>query len=126
MEQTRASVRVWVALVVSAFFIAYFALHYLRGGVSVVVTNHRFEVVQNICLVFSGGSKNLQGLEVGASLSSFIRPRRGSGLSIGFEDRSGKKSEKNLDVYFEPGCHGEIIIDLRPSGEIDMKDDIRH
>jgi len=114
-------------LVVIALVLAILYLHFRQDlvGVKVTVINESDGTFSTITAHFSGGIKVLGSLRPGEKKSLLINPRGESSLTLEYQDPVLKTHRELIDVYFENGYGGKLIIWLEKSGGIRWKNDIQ-
>lgn len=86
-------------------------------GITINVKNKYPITVTNITLLYSGGQKQIQFLPFDATYKTVIRPTSESSIQMSYW-MNNNISKTNIDVYFEPGYRGEVLIEIEPDGRV--------
>jgi hypothetical protein len=88
-----------------------------RGGVAVNVSNRNAMGVSNLSLVYSGGQVDVPILSSGSTYEALVRPTGESSVQVTYW-LGGSMMKTNLDVYIEPGYKGEVLVTIKPDGNV--------
>ena len=108
----------WLATTVS---LVLFAACNKSQSVTTVVTNEASHAVSNVRLEYTGGQDAIATLNAGESKTFKINAKGPSSLVLRFEDASGKRHEKLIDIYLTRGGKGNINVYIGADSEVRWK-----
>jgi hypothetical protein len=70
--------------------------------VTITVINDTASPLANVCLSFHGGERSARAIGAGRAVTWRLRTSGGSGLTLTYEDATGRLMTEEANVYLEP------------------------
>jgi len=107
-----------ISLAVTIIFVSLILSGCTSNKIAVVLVNDSNLLIRNIEIEYTGGIIKANQLKSGNKIREVIRPKGESHLELKYVDNGGVLQVIPIDIYFETGYHGEIIITIRPDNEV--------
>ena len=93
-------------------------------GVKVSLKNQTGNMIKNIKIHYTGGTKNVAEIKKNSEWKGFINPNGESHIEIDYIDFKNIKHHKNIDCYLENGYKGRLNIKIDKNDAISVTDNI--
>jgi len=94
-------------------------------GIVTIIRNQSVASLQDVRVIVSGSECELDSLEKNQSEWCLLNPSTESSIELVFNDRSGSRYAKDMDVYIENNYTGWIILTVNPQLEVSVENHIR-
>lgn len=95
------------------------------SGVNVSISNHTDEIIEELKVLYTGGSNLKKELKPHMTVEFTVNPTSESHLEIEFKDSKNRRYKSTIGTYFEKDYVGVLLIRIESFKKITWEDNIR-